>query len=90
MDIAGCVWPTSLHICSASWPLRKSAPTSASADDLITFFFMFDNLCTLLFDSLYFLIFWYPMKKCTPALLRALSYDKYDELLCIISIIYLA
>ena len=49
--------------------------TSAPAADLITFFIMFDTMCISLFVSLVFLMFWYPMKKCPPAMLRALIYD---------------
>ena len=42
--------------------LWKRAPTSASADDPITFYFMFVNLCTSPFDYLFFWSFVIPWR----------------------------
>ena len=45
-------------------------------DDPITYFIVFDNVCTVPFFSLVFLKFWDSMKKCPPDLLWDLISDK--------------
>ena len=53
----------------------KRVTTTASEDDPIIFFIVFDTVCTVPF-FLVFRKFWYPMKKCHPNLMRDFIYDK--------------
>ena len=56
----GCCWV--VRIGSASWKFWKRAPTSASVADPITFFIMFDTVCTAPFISLVFWSFGTPWR----------------------------
>ena len=60
-----------------------------SAAEPITFFILFDNVCTAPFPPLVFLKFWEPMKKCHYAFLRPFISNGYDVLQLILSIMSL-
>ena len=90
MLVGGCLWPISSNKYLAGIACRvliKSAPISASAAEVITFFMIFAMLSTdpLLGGFLSSL----ERKKCPPALLRAFGSDKYDASLWTASIMLL-
>ena len=66
------------------------APISASADDPITLFLVFNTAWTALFVSFVYLKFFKHIKKWPPGLLRSFNFDGYDALMWVLSIIFLA
>ncbi len=83
IGVGGCLCPRNSKTClvgTASWQLMNNAPTSASAAEDSTALIVCEMVITapLLSGGLALL----DMKKCPPALLRALLSDRYDASLC--------